>query len=107
MQCSANVRFATRSFTRADITSSPSKTTSPRSKKRLPPIFRRLFPPANERQRVAHLDRTETVGKEHGRVVRRELEVSTRWAGCVDWPGLQQACRLTRTHRRVGPTEVR
>jgi predicted transposase YbfD/YdcC len=72
----------------------------------LPPNFRRLFPPTNERQRVAHLDRTETVGKEHGRVVRRQLEVSTRLAGHVDWPGLRQVCRLTRTTRRKGREEV-
>jgi predicted transposase YbfD/YdcC len=60
----------------------------------------------NERQRVAHLDRAETLAKEHGRLVRRELDVSTRLAGHVDWPGLRQVCRLTRTTRRDGREEV-
>jgi hypothetical protein len=69
---------------------------------RLPPSFARLFPPANEHQRVALLDCTETVDKRRGRVVRRKLEVSTRLAGHFDWPGLAQVCKLTRITRSRG-----
>lgn len=55
---------------------------------------------------MAQLDRAETLGKEHGRLVRRQLEVSTRLVGHVDWPGLQQVCHLTRTSRRDGREEI-
>jgi predicted transposase YbfD/YdcC len=48
------------------------------------------------------LDRTETSHKEHGRVVRRELETTTRLAGHLDWPGVAQVCRLVRTTRERG-----
>jgi predicted transposase YbfD/YdcC len=37
----------------------------------------------------------DTVDKGHGRKERRRLQASTRLAGQVDWPGLQQVCRLT------------
>lgn len=43
--------------------------------------------------------RTST--KEHGRLVRRRLEASTRIVPHLSWPGLRQVCRLTRiTHFR-------
>lgn len=44
----------------------------------------------------------ETFGKEHGRRVRRRLEVSARLTSShLDhWPGAAQVCRLTRTTRR-------
>jgi predicted transposase YbfD/YdcC len=71
-----------------------------------PPNLRRLFPPANERQRVAHLDQAETLEKSHGRIVRHRLEATTRLAGHADWPGLQQVCRLTRTTLRKGQKKV-
>jgi hypothetical protein len=52
------------------------------------------------------LDETCTTGKEHGRVVTRHLESSTRLAEHLDWPGLAQVCRLTRTTRYRGETTV-
>ena len=50
----------------------------------------------------------ETSNKGHGRREHRRLEVSTRLAGQLDWPGLEQVCRLTRQTFRQGrsTTEV-
>jgi hypothetical protein len=53
-----------------------------------------------------HLDCAETLGKEHGRVVRRKLETTTRLAKHLDWPGVAQVCRLTRTTLRKGVESV-
>jgi predicted transposase YbfD/YdcC len=50
--------------------------------------------------RAAH-----TLTKEHGRVVSRHLEVSTRIVPHLNWPGLAQVCRLRRRTRRGGKTE--
>jgi predicted transposase YbfD/YdcC len=44
----------------------------------------------------------ETKTKEHGRRVQRRLQTTTRLTGHLDWPGLQQACRLTRVTWRNG-----
>lgn len=60
----------------------------------------------NEQLRQSHLDVAETSGKEHGRVVRRRLQASTRLAGHFDWPGLAQVCRLVRTTRREGDVQT-
>ena len=38
--------------------------------------------------------------------MRRHLQASTRLAGHIDWPGLEQVCRLERTTRRQGRTTV-
>jgi predicted transposase YbfD/YdcC len=51
---------------------------------------------------LAHLDRAETSHKEHGRLVRRELETTTRLAEHLNWPGVAQVCRLMRTTRKHG-----
>jgi predicted transposase YbfD/YdcC len=72
------------------------------STKRCTPSFRRLFPPATERQRQAHLDQAETHNKGHGRQEHRCLLASTRLAGHLDWPGFAQACYLERTVRSKG-----
>lgn len=37
-------------------------------------------------------------------MVTRHLETSTRLAEHLDWPGLAQVCRLTRTSKRDGET---
>jgi hypothetical protein len=62
----------------------------------------------NQRLHEQHLDVAETTSKGHGRRARHSLEVSTRLAGHLDWPGLEQVCRLTRTTCRGGKwtTEV-
>ena len=44
----------------------------------------------------------ETKTKEHGRRVQRRLQTTTRLTGHLDWPGVQQVCRLTRTTWRNG-----
>jgi predicted transposase YbfD/YdcC len=38
--------------------------------------------------------------------VQRHLQASSRLAGHLDWPGLQQVCRLERTTRCKGRTTV-
>ena len=38
--------------------------------------------------------------------MRRQLSVSSRLAGNYDWPGLAQACQLTRTTKRDGKETV-
>lgn len=38
----------------------------------------------------------ETINKGHGRRERRRLEASTRLAKHLDWPGLEQVCRIER-----------
>ena len=38
--------------------------------------------------------------------MQRHLQASTRLAGHLNWPGLAQACRLTRTTRCKGRTTV-
>jgi predicted transposase YbfD/YdcC len=48
----------------------------------------------------------ESRGKEHGRLVHRRLQASTRLAGHFDWPGLEQVCRLVRTTRRNGQEHI-
>lgn len=62
----------------------------------------------NQRLHNQQLDVAETTSKGHGRRERHRLEASTRLAGHLDWPGLQQVCRLTRTTLRKGKwtTEV-
>lgn len=40
--------------------------------------------------------------KGHGRITTRHLQVSSRLAGHLDWPGLQQVCRLERITKAKG-----
>jgi predicted transposase YbfD/YdcC len=47
------------------------------------------------------MDVAETRGKEHGRRITRRLQATTRVMH-LEWPGAQQACRLTRTTWRDG-----
>lgn len=37
----------------------------------------------------------ETKTKEHGRRLQRRLQSTTRLTGHLDWPGIEQVCRLT------------
>ena len=73
---------------------------------RSPPTLSRAFPPYSERQRQAQLSEARSHAKEHGRIVTRHLQASTRLAGVLDWPGLAQTCRLERTTKRGGETTV-
>jgi hypothetical protein len=64
------------------------------------------FPPCSERQRQQQLTETRTTDKGHGRLTKRHLQVSSRLTGHLEWPGLQQVCRLERTTSRGGKTTV-
>ena len=70
------------------------------------PSSRPVFPPANEATRQTELDTAETLNKGHGRREHRRLEASTRLARHLDWPGVKQVCRLTRTTWRSGRQTV-
>lgn len=52
------------------------------------------------------LDETRTSEKNHGRREQRWLQTTTRLTGHLDWPGAQQVCRIERTTRRDGKTQV-
>ena len=54
-------------------------------------------PPCTERQRQQQLDTDRTIEKGHGRVEIREIQVSDRLLGHLDWPGFSRAIRITRT----------
>jgi predicted transposase YbfD/YdcC len=47
---------------------------------------------------------TQLVTKGHGRITRYDLATAARPSACLDWPGLQQVFKLTRTtfHPRTG-----
>lgn len=47
----------------------------------------------------------ETINKGHGRRERRRLEASTRLAKHLDWPGLEQVCRIERWRSIRGKEE--
>jgi predicted transposase YbfD/YdcC len=57
---------------------------------------------------VKQVDVAETRDKEHGRLVHRRLQSTTRLTGVLDWPGVQQVTRLVRVTRHQGQevTEV-
>lgn len=42
------------------------------------------------------------MSKGHGRITTRHLQASSRLAGHLDWPGLQQVCRIERTTKAQG-----
>jgi hypothetical protein len=45
------------------------------------------------------------VDKGHGRLERRTLTSTTVLNGCLDWPGVQQVCRIDRERRFQGRCE--
>ena len=47
-----------------------------------------------------------TIDKGHGRLTKRHLQASSRLAKHLDWPGLQQVCRLERQTIRGGKPTV-
>jgi predicted transposase YbfD/YdcC len=55
--------------------------------------------------RETAIEVAETKTKEHGRHVHRRLQTTTRLSGYLDWPGVEQVCRLTRATRRNGQEE--
>jgi predicted transposase YbfD/YdcC len=68
-------------------------------------ISYRLFPPASQRETDRYRSEAMTHGKEHGRVVLRRLQASTRIVPFLTrWPGLEQVLRLERTTKRDGQT---
>ncbi len=54
-------------------------------------------PPYTEHLRQQQLDKCRYVDKGHGRVEIREVEVSSRLDGHLDWPHFKQAIRIKRT----------
>lgn len=52
--------------------------------------------------RQTQLREHRTVDKGHGRIAKRCLQASSRLAGLLDWPGLQQVCRIERTISKQG-----
>jgi hypothetical protein len=71
-----------------------------------PSSFERLFPPANEAQRVARQEVAEASDKGHGRREHRRLQASDRLSGQLDWPDAAQVCRLVRRVHRNGKTTL-
>ena len=49
-----------------------------------------------QQQRHAERDRVSTIEKGHGRVERRTLTSTTALNQHLNWPGVQQVCRLER-----------
>jgi predicted transposase YbfD/YdcC len=68
----------------------------------LKPSFSRAFPPRNERHRQTHLTEHRTCDKGHGRITTRHLQASSRLAGVLNWPGLQQVCQIRRVTKAKG-----
>lgn len=66
------------------------------------PNFSPAFPPSSEKERQKQLTEHHTVDKGHGRITKRQLQASTRLAGHLDWPGLQQVCRIERVVKEKG-----
>ncbi len=66
------------------------------------PSFSQAFPPCSERERQKQLTEHRTVSKGHGRITTRHLQASSRLAGHLDWPGLQQVCRIERSTQEQG-----
>ena len=54
-------------------------------------------PPYTEHLRQQQLDKHRCVDKGHGRLEIREIEVSSRLDGHLDWPHFKQAIRIKRT----------
>ena len=67
------------------------------------------FPPAGQSKTDRYLNQAETHTNEHGRVVTRSLQASTRIVPFLTrWPGLEQVIRLERITKHKGKqtTEV-
>lgn len=54
-------------------------------------------PPYTEHLRRQQLDKHRCVDKGHGRIEIREIEVSSRLDGYLDWPHFKRAIRIKRT----------
>lgn len=81
------------------------KENQPELKASIEDEFRPGFPPYTEKPRQQRLSETTTVEKRHGRIVKRKLQTSTRFAEHSDWPGFRQVCKLERTTRsKAGET---
>jgi predicted transposase YbfD/YdcC len=63
------------------------------------------FPPFIQRRRRLERERATSVDKGHGRIERRTLTSTTVLNGYLDWPGVQQVCRIDRERRLKGRCE--
>ena len=106
MPCSASATCVKPFVTGAAITSSRSKRTNPHcyEKSNPPSPRRRRFPPGMQQQFEAAHQSAETFDKGHGRREHRRLESTTILNEHLDWPGVTQVIRLTRTVTRHGQT---
>jgi hypothetical protein len=62
--------------------------------------------PYSEQQRQSHLRQHKTHNNGHGRIETCHIQASSRLAGLLDWPGLQQVCRVERTRKICDKTSV-
>jgi predicted transposase YbfD/YdcC len=63
-------------------------------------------PPYTEHLRQQQLDKYRCIDKGHGRIEIREIEVSSRLDGYLDWPHFKQAIRIKRTRVVNGERSV-
>ncbi len=59
-----------------------------------------------QQQRQAERERASTIEKGHGRVERRTLTSTTALNGYLNWPGVQQVCRLERSRTIRGQRTI-
>ncbi|MHC4249375.1 MAG: hypothetical protein ACYS9X_09650 [Planctomycetota bacterium] len=56
--------------------------------------------PYEKRIRQFEVETSETVGKAHGRIEHRRIDLASVIVGYTDWPGARQFAKITR--RRTG-----
>ncbi|MBT5019526.1 MAG: ISAs1 family transposase [Planctomicrobium sp.] len=63
-----------------------------------------MLAPYAQRSRAAKKQRHSTVNKGHGRIERRTLTSTTSLNHYLNWPGVQQVCRVERKRTIAGKT---
>ena len=63
--------------------------------------------PSEDRELSPEYDQASTLNKGYGRVERRVLISTTKLNGYLDWPGVQQVCRVERTVTKKELKEVK
>jgi len=62
------------------------------------------FPPCAQRQREAERQTFSEPGKDHGRRERRTITTTASLNHHLDWPGVQQVCRVVRQRTKDNQT---
>jgi len=70
------------------------------------PLNQRPFPPYAQRQRAADRASHRTLDKGHGRLEKRHLISITSLNQYLDWPGVQQVCRVERERVSARKREI-